>query len=302
MTDKSESSVQLMALIAKQFPSRIAVATTKEGSRKIAEVKFDPLDPAIDHILKDGIIFENDASARQELQKGRLYSYSCETKSRSQVESDVFSIYAPYLELMGFHNYVFHKDVVITENDVVKIWAPILERLFRRTDLRTKWYGRIVGDSANITDSAGFKVDLRVLKDSLLRRRKEADKANCEIAKFDPSLIKITSDRTKLLIEPKAVLDKLVGENPEKANDITIPGLQIMGTTSVFTKLAANGLYVDIKEGTAVIPNHVSHIKDFRETVLLLYKFKNTAIKVETFGLIGGNDSSSKPASWVQGT
>ncbi|EIE80263.1 hypothetical protein RO3G_04968 [Rhizopus delemar RA 99-880] len=51
MTDRSESPVQLMALIAKQFPSRIAVATTKEGSRKIAEINFDPLDPAIDHIL-----------------------------------------------------------------------------------------------------------------------------------------------------------------------------------------------------------------------------------------------------------
>ncbi|KAG1140557.1 hypothetical protein G6F37_008999 [Rhizopus arrhizus] len=32
MTDKSESPVQLMALIAKQFLSRIAVATTKEGN------------------------------------------------------------------------------------------------------------------------------------------------------------------------------------------------------------------------------------------------------------------------------
>ncbi|KAG0735862.1 hypothetical protein G6F57_010181 [Rhizopus arrhizus] len=61
MTDRSESPVQLMALIAKQFPSRIAVATTKEGSRKIAEINFDPLDPAIDHILKDSITFENDA-------------------------------------------------------------------------------------------------------------------------------------------------------------------------------------------------------------------------------------------------
>ncbi|KAG0737445.1 hypothetical protein G6F57_001511 [Rhizopus arrhizus] len=61
MTDRSESPVQLMALIAKQFPSRIAVAITKEGSRKIAEIKFDPLDPAIDHILKDDITFENDA-------------------------------------------------------------------------------------------------------------------------------------------------------------------------------------------------------------------------------------------------
>ncbi|KAG1128480.1 hypothetical protein G6F37_013682 [Rhizopus arrhizus] len=61
MTDRSESPVQLMALIAKQFPSRIAVAATKEGSRKIAEINFDPLDPAIDQILKDGITFENDA-------------------------------------------------------------------------------------------------------------------------------------------------------------------------------------------------------------------------------------------------
>ncbi|KAG0930068.1 hypothetical protein G6F57_012042 [Rhizopus arrhizus] len=32
MADRSESPVQLMALIAKQFPSRIAVATTKEGN------------------------------------------------------------------------------------------------------------------------------------------------------------------------------------------------------------------------------------------------------------------------------
>ncbi|KAG1377702.1 hypothetical protein G6F61_006493 [Rhizopus arrhizus] len=53
MTDRSESPVQFMALIAKQFPSRIAVVTTKEGSRKIAEINFDPLDPAIDHIFKD---------------------------------------------------------------------------------------------------------------------------------------------------------------------------------------------------------------------------------------------------------
>ncbi|EIE90146.1 hypothetical protein RO3G_14874 [Rhizopus delemar RA 99-880] len=61
MTDRSGLPVQLMTLIAKQFPSRIAVATTKEGSRKMAEINFDPSDSAIDHILKDGITFENDA-------------------------------------------------------------------------------------------------------------------------------------------------------------------------------------------------------------------------------------------------
>ncbi|KAG1053740.1 hypothetical protein G6F43_004197 [Rhizopus delemar] len=61
VTSKSESPEQLKAIIAKQFPSRIAVATTKEGIRKIAEINFDPLDPDIDYILKDDITFENDA-------------------------------------------------------------------------------------------------------------------------------------------------------------------------------------------------------------------------------------------------
>jgi hypothetical protein len=41
--------------IAKQFPSRIAAATTKESSRKIAEINFDPLNPAIDHIENDTV-------------------------------------------------------------------------------------------------------------------------------------------------------------------------------------------------------------------------------------------------------
>jgi hypothetical protein len=62
MISRSESPVQLISLIAKQYPSRIAAVTTKEGNRKIAEVNFDPLDPAIDNILKDGITFENDTT------------------------------------------------------------------------------------------------------------------------------------------------------------------------------------------------------------------------------------------------
>ncbi|KAG1142824.1 hypothetical protein G6F37_007262 [Rhizopus arrhizus] len=49
-----------MFLIAKQYPSRIAVVATEEDSRNIAEFNFDPLNPATDHILKDGITFEND--------------------------------------------------------------------------------------------------------------------------------------------------------------------------------------------------------------------------------------------------
>ncbi|CAO3698699.1 unnamed protein product [Rhizopus stolonifer] len=136
---------------------------------------------------------------------------------------------------LEFHSYVFDKDVDTTENDVaVKMWSPILERLFRRTTLRTKW-GESVGDSDDATSSSGFKVDLRVLKDTLSRRRKEADKANVEIAKGNASLIKVTSDRTKLHIESKVVLDKLIREVPEKDKNVCIPSLQLAGT-SIFTK------------------------------------------------------------------
>ncbi|KAG1140783.1 hypothetical protein G6F37_009190 [Rhizopus arrhizus] len=60
MSSRSESPLQLMALIADQYPSRIAVATTKEGNRKIAEINFGTEDPSIDNIVKDGIYFEKD--------------------------------------------------------------------------------------------------------------------------------------------------------------------------------------------------------------------------------------------------
>lgn len=126
-------------------------------------------------------------------------------------------------------------------------------RLFRRTNLRTKWYviiylfdteficynkvfrGKSVVDSHNASGDSGFKVDLRVVKDTMSRRRKEADKANVEIVRFNPSMIKITNDRTKLLIESKTTLDKLIKEVPYIAQSISIPGLQITGT-SIFTK------------------------------------------------------------------
>ncbi|KAI9265407.1 hypothetical protein EDC94DRAFT_604808 [Helicostylum pulchrum] len=35
-----------------------------------------------------------------------------------------------------------------------------------------------------------------------------------------------------------------------------------------------NGLYVGAEESTATAPNRRSHIKDFREVINLLYKFK----------------------------
>ncbi|KAG1051134.1 hypothetical protein G6F43_006640 [Rhizopus delemar] len=263
--------------------------------------------------------------AKKEIQKGRSLCLKYEAKAKSPMELDIFSIYSQYLELLEFHGYIFDKDFDITENNItVKIWSPILERLFRRTTLRTKWYviihlfdtgstcynklfrGESVGNSNEISGSSGFKVALRILKDTLSRRRKEADKANVEIARSNPSLIKIATDRTKLHIESKIVLDKLIKGVSGRTRDISIPGLQITGSkfTLCSLKLGANGLYVGVKEGVAVIPNHTSHIKDFRETIKLLYKFKNATMDVASLSLVNDDDSnnSNGPASWVRGT
>ncbi|ORE05196.1 hypothetical protein BCV72DRAFT_243024 [Rhizopus microsporus var. microsporus] len=101
-------------------------------------------------------------------------------------------------------------------------------RLFRRTVLRIKW-GESIGNSGNVSDSPGFKIDLRVVKDTLLVRKKKADKANCEISRIDPDLVKITSDGTKLLIGSKTVLNKLLEEDPEKAKEFSVLVPQLVG-------------------------------------------------------------------------
>lgn len=76
----------------------------------------------------------------------------------------------------------------------------------------------------------GLKVDLRFLKGTLSRSRKEADKANCEVLKMGAGHIKATSDRTKLLIESKALLDHLIKEEPEDVKEIAVPALQLIGS------------------------------------------------------------------------
>jgi hypothetical protein len=61
-----------------------------------------------------------------------------------------------------------------------------------------------MGESADVDNtSTRLKADL---KDTLPRRRKEDEKASFLISKIGPGHIKITSDRTKLLIESKGII------------------------------------------------------------------------------------------------
>ncbi|CAO3684243.1 unnamed protein product [Rhizopus stolonifer] len=175
---------------------------------------------------------------------------------------------------MLFHSYVFSKEVDITEADiVVKVWSPILERLFRKMGLRTKWYVRIqpfvprctyynkllkcesAADTGDVSDSLGFKVDLRVMKDTLLRRKKEADKENCKISRIGLGLVKITSDK-KVADCVENSSGQVSRRISRKSQRNSVSTLQLIGNRAILCSLglAASGLYVGVKEGCATIP------------------------------------------------
>jgi hypothetical protein len=90
-------------------------------------------------------------------------------------------------------------------------------------------------------------------------------------------------------------LDKLVQEEPERAREISVPALQLIGNilfletffslnrsafflgnqTILYTvSIAVNGLYVSVKEGSVTVPNFIINIHNFRDMVLPLFKFK----------------------------
>ncbi|KAG1235669.1 hypothetical protein G6F68_001680 [Rhizopus microsporus] len=185
-------------------------------------------------------------------------------------------------------------NVDTTEADLtVKMWGGLFEKLFRRTKLRYKW-GESVGGSSGAADSPGFKVDLRVIKDTLSRRNKEADTDNMELTRMGASVVKTCSDKSKLLIESMCILDCLTT------------------TTVLFSlRLLAPGLYVAVKEAIASISSSMSKLKDFRDVAKLLFKFKEATISVANIRLQGGdnstsigtsnNSNNSDTTSWLRG-
>ncbi|CEG80753.1 hypothetical protein RMATCC62417_15049 [Rhizopus microsporus] len=255
---------------------------------------------------------EMEKFGKADLRDARAYAYKSEMKSTRFDEADLFGMYARYLEVLEYHEYLFDKDIDVTETDLtVKMWGGLFEKLFRQTKLRCKWDGS-VGDSSRAAGSSGFKVDLRVIKDTLSRRSKEADAANMETARMGASIAKTSSDKVKLFIESKCVLDRLARENPERTGQIAVPALQIVGNKVILfpLRLAAPGLYVGVKEESAAILASISHIKRFLEAVKLLYKLKEASLDVANISLQGydsnsnndnNSNSSSRKSSWLRG-
>ncbi|KAI8379809.1 uncharacterized protein BYT42DRAFT_481755, partial [Radiomyces spectabilis] len=85
--------------------------------------------------------------------------------------------------------------------------------------------------------------------------KKEATLVNLGMARIGASVAKVTGDKTKLFIERKCVIDRIITES-EPERPVVLPALQLTGLTATLfrLRLVAPGLYVAISEGTCELP------------------------------------------------
>ncbi|KAG0165142.1 hypothetical protein DFQ28_008947 [Apophysomyces sp. BC1034] len=238
--------------------------------------RFDSKNPVLE--VNDRKLKEIEMLAKATPCEARALAGKMESTHRG-ASSTLFDLYYEYLKVLEFKKYVFRKDIDITEADVtVKIWGPLLESMMRdKADLRLKW-GDSIGDSGSVS-KAGFKVDVRLVQDivSKVNNRKEQDAANVEIARLDAPIGKIDSDRCKLFLESKCVIDRLVQVTGDC--NMIVCGLQLAGRkiTLYSTAIESNGLYVAMKEESATLPATEVDLPDLRKVYQVLSMFRTAA-------------------------
>jgi hypothetical protein len=129
----------------------------------------------------------------------------------------------------------------------VKLWSPLIEELFDSVNnLRTKW-GDTVFKLANEDGTVDLKIDMRIILDKVIQMRNvEYDVCSGKFSKYDPGNLKHQSDRCKVMIEGKNIINQLVFYDIDICN---IPVLQICGfeLRMLEVSLVAPGLYVGNK-------------------------------------------------------
>lgn len=135
---------------------------------------------------------------------------------------------------------------------IVKFWDPIKQRLFYFSGLRLKW-----GDThLTLHDTIGdmvLKVDLRIIHNSVKQRYNvENEVGVAEAAEENPGRAKFNSDRCKVLIESKAIVDRFILNGCHIDN---VDSLQICGKEIYFIKLELrdNGLYTGTQHYHSVV-------------------------------------------------
>ncbi|KAI9314545.1 hypothetical protein BX666DRAFT_468177 [Dichotomocladium elegans] len=136
----------------------------------------------------------------------------------------------------------------------------------------------------------GFKVDLRIIYDTVRKSKNEVDLANVEVAKPTAPLHKIANDKAKLFIESKCVLDRIVSEN-RATTSTAVPALQISGTVELYSlRLVKDGLYAAVCEGAATLPGTPKNVHALRQLYSLLARFKAAITRVADLELADDQD------------
>lgn len=202
---------------------------------------------------------------------------------------------------------------------IMKFWGPITQRLFYFSGLRLKW-----GDThLTLHDTIGdmvLKVDLRIIHDSIKQRHNfENEVGVAEAAEENPGSAKFNSDRCKVLIESKAIVDRFILDGCPIDN---VDSLQICGMEAYFIKLELqdNGLYIGTQHYHSVVDASLNSLKKYMELAFNLLCFKDRCIEIynvyenHLLSSRGQQKSTKRPApqliddeistkqTWIRGT
>ncbi|CAO0801785.1 unnamed protein product [Mucor circinelloides] len=161
----------------------------------------------------------------------------------------------------------------------MKFWSSILERLFVKSGLRLKWGDTHLNNEGD--ESPSLKVDLRVLDDEVVQRySQETEVAVAKFAKSSPGCAKFTSDRSKLQIEAKVVIDNHIRNdtNITSVDSLQICGLEVFITNS---KLEAPGLYVGNEIYHLQIDASLSRFGEYLGLIAHLLCFMDNTIQLQ---------------------
>jgi hypothetical protein len=215
---------------------------------------------------------------------------------------------------------------------MAKIWTEVFELMFGKDHKYIKWGESVSSTSTNIKKAnndnkkhtIGCKVDGRIL--CKINSLNEAfDICQIEAAKSTTDSAKVFTDRTKLAIESKCIVDDIVSKpsfittnSSYGIQNVQIAGIQADTST---LKLIDNGLYVHIPDfDISLKPNVLQFASILSTWVRKLISFKNECYLTD---VVISSASSSTPlqfnaalgraenenaelercnASWVRGT
>ncbi|KAI7892251.1 uncharacterized protein EV154DRAFT_550831 [Mucor mucedo] len=162
---------------------------------------------------------------------------------------------------------------------IVKFWGPITQRLFYFSGLRLKW-----GDThLTMHDTIGdivLKVDLRIIHESIKQRYNvENEVGVAEAAEENPGKVKFHSDRCKVLIESKAIVDRFILDG---CNIDNVDSLQICGMEIYFIKLELrdHGLYTGTQHYHSVVDASLNSLDKYMDLAMNLLCFRDRCIQI----------------------